>query len=674
MPGDKQGAIHGSSDGGVQGAHPDSASPQLLVAPSTAGEFNNTRLPLIPIACWRVDDIRFAFDSSFVAATPSNDPAATPNDIRAELQNLITLVQAHPGCPLSVFGHADPVGDDDYNKHLSGRRATAIYALLIFNSDSGAAIKLWNSIAHKENWGSQQREMMQNFTGLPAGTQDSALIQAYLQKLVPPALKLAKTDFLARGADAAGKGDYQGCSEFNPLLLFSAEKQADYDQAAKGDKKDPAAQEALNQRNADNAPNRRVLVLMFRKGSRIDPAKWPCPTASEGPAACRKRFWDNGEFRRSNHLSGVDRKFEDKPDTFACRFYQRISSSSPCESTLPPTVKITLEAAVACPGHRFKITAAGSPASGDYQWTISGADLVDEKGKPTKTGPTVFLRSYRPDNDKGNIPEQKATVGVTYVTAQGSATDSKDVTVHKIDFVVTNDTVSAGRVVAIESAAGVSMWNDPTTGSPEMTTKPSVQIKLDSSCPRKDQCALDFQAGWLQTMLTNDRRVRYSKNQVTWTCPMPIRDVMDPDDMKPFYHEAYVLGFTADGDTLQAEHQDSPNMPSAPAPWNAGSAAGPLRQVFFSNSFTAWLVVQSTEWAKFDVPGSFVYLRNFDWSIQLNVAVDVTKAVGSRCTPSFNPVQVGAVGTGKGSSSPNLKDPYFNKTLSNGKVTNEPTI
>ena len=95
---------------------------------------NTARLRLIPIACWRVDDIRFAFDSSFIA--PDSDATST-NDIRVELAHLADLVKAHPGCPLSVFGHADPTGNDDYNKALSGRRATAVYALLIANADPG---------------------------------------------------------------------------------------------------------------------------------------------------------------------------------------------------------------------------------------------------------------------------------------------------------------------------------------------------------------------------------------------------------------------------------------------------------------------------------------------------------------------------------------------------------
>src|SRR5579859_5067245 len=204
MADDKKGVIHGASDGGVHGLHPSADSPTFFVAPTTAEEFNNTRLPLIPIACWRVRRNPLPFDPSFLAADPSAASAGAPNDIRSELLNLISLVQAHPGCPLSVFGHADPVGTDDYNKLLSGRRAMAIYALLIFNTDSGTALKLWRDNAGKENGGANQRDMMQSFTGLPSGTQDPALIQAYLQKLCPPALKLAKTDFLARGADASG--------------------------------------------------------------------------------------------------------------------------------------------------------------------------------------------------------------------------------------------------------------------------------------------------------------------------------------------------------------------------------------------------------------------------------------------------------------------------------------
>ena len=327
MADDQKGAIRAASDGGVAGEHVAVEPFEFLVGPTTTDQFNTARLRLIPIACWRVDDVRFAFDSSFVNADPDPDNS---NDIRAELRHLVDLIKDHPGAPLSVFGHADPVGSDDYNKLLSGRRAKVIYGLLISNTDPGTAVKLWKDVSNTEAWGANQRQTMQTVTGLPSGTPDSTLFRSYMQKLCPPTLSLSKKDFLAQGADSGGKGDFQGCSEFNPLLIFSQETQAQFDQAKQQNDK-----EGIEKRNAENAPNRRVMVLMFRKGSRVDPARWPCPRATEGVAGCIKRFWSDGEKRRSTHLpNNIDRKFEDANDTFACRFYQRISDESPCDRIL----------------------------------------------------------------------------------------------------------------------------------------------------------------------------------------------------------------------------------------------------------------------------------------------------------------------------------------------------
>jgi hypothetical protein len=115
-----------------------------------------------------------------------------------------------------------------------------------------------------------------------------------MENICPPDLTLTKQDFLAHGADAHGKGDYQGCSEFNPMLIFSQEKQAQFDQAEQRNDS-----EQMLDRNEQNEINRRVMVLMFRKGSRVDPHQWPCPRASEGVAGCIKRFWSNGETRLS---------------------------------------------------------------------------------------------------------------------------------------------------------------------------------------------------------------------------------------------------------------------------------------------------------------------------------------------------------------------------------------
>jgi hypothetical protein len=349
-----QGTIQGSSGGGVTGQHPSAPQLQLRVGPATSTEANTVQFPPVPILCWKVEDIRFAFDSSFVTCNPDNspdpltnpnDPTADPNaqafsastgDIRDELKLLASQIKQNPGCPLSVFGHADPVGPasdpDGYNKALAGRRATSIYALLISVTQPAKAASLWQTIAANpnEHWGSSQAQVMQTLTGLPAGTSMNNLISGYLPKLIPPeysTLKIGPSNFLAQGADSQGKGDYQGCSSFNTLIIFSQQKE---DSFAGADNPSSAAYAA---RNLANAPNRRVMVLIFTKGSKVDPAKWPCPSASDGYSGCVKRFWSDGQTRRTTRLPDQDRTFDNTHDTFACRFYQRLVNASPCEDS-----------------------------------------------------------------------------------------------------------------------------------------------------------------------------------------------------------------------------------------------------------------------------------------------------------------------------------------------------
>ena len=318
------------TEGGVAGKHDAPRRFEVLLGPSTGSEFNTARLPLAPVACFRVDDIRFAFNSSFIAAETDEK-----NDVRSELKLLAELLAELPGSPLSVFGHADPVGDDVPNKILSGRRARIIYALIISNKEPDLALKMWQDVAAEEKWGASQRQNMETTTGLPKGTSDKDLIKAYLKALSPPDLQVGKTDFLAQGADPKGKGDFQGCSEFNPVLIFSDKKN-----------KELEGLKDKTPRNDANAPNRRVIVLLFPKGSKVEPSKWPCPSATAGIADCLAQFHKDGDKRRKTREPERDRKFEDAQadpakGTFACAFYDQLLTSSPCEKALS-IVKIRL--------------------------------------------------------------------------------------------------------------------------------------------------------------------------------------------------------------------------------------------------------------------------------------------------------------------------------------------
>ncbi|CAN5409331.1 hypothetical protein BH10PSE17_BH10PSE17_26890 [soil metagenome] len=370
---ESQSSVVSVSGEGISGDHPLSETNPARIAPTTEESFNALRRSIGPVACWRVEDACFEFDSSFVVP-----------EIAGELTHLSRLRKRLPGRPLSVFGHADPVGKDDYNKTLSGRRAIAIYALLTRRVD------LWEKLFAEpfgdDKWSKKTLLVMASAVAAPPAPEEpmsdeekaitlfedsdrgpgclifavrrgsepapavesapagdpaeranaaakdpgarSLLYRDYMDRLCGPDLLVDASEFLGKGADPDGKADYQGCGEFNPILLFSLVEQKRF-----------APERKKEERDLENSPNRRVLVFLFREGATIDPGAWPCPKAKEGPAGCRKRFWSDAEARRSNQ--DVRREFSKTRDTFACRFYHRVAVASPCETGAPP-VRIRL--------------------------------------------------------------------------------------------------------------------------------------------------------------------------------------------------------------------------------------------------------------------------------------------------------------------------------------------
>lgn len=330
-----------NTPGGVSGDHTPRTTLPLYVAPTDAKDWNALRLLLLPIACWRLEDLRFDFDSSFVRP-----------EAMVEMSALAGLRQVHPGAPLSIFGHADPVGDDDYNKTLSGRRAMAVYALLVRDVDKWE--KLYSGAFGGDKWGGRAIQMMLKTLGFDPGVIDGVIgghtkkaVKAYqeskglsadgdpgpdtrkklfadymdaiCQDVAGTPFKLdPKADFLAQGSDPKLRGDVQGCGEFNLVVVFSQDE-------------DQRLQKKENEveRNADNLPNRRVLVFLFPPGAKIDLGKWPCPAYDDGPSKCKGQFWPDGDTRRA---PGSDhRTYGKSHDTMACRFYDRMARRSPCE-------------------------------------------------------------------------------------------------------------------------------------------------------------------------------------------------------------------------------------------------------------------------------------------------------------------------------------------------------
>jgi hypothetical protein len=420
MSGNSDSLVGQATAGGLSATHPETeARDSIPVAPAFTNELNTYQLTLIPKACWKVEDMRFAFDSSFVLPEMKEELALLANLI-SEHSEEREGVKMKP--PLSVFGHADPVGKDDYNKTLSGRRAIAIYAALIRKTEMWE--KLYSQPFGGDNWGSLAVNTMLSHLGYRSGTPTTnakefqkanglkddgivgpktreKLFLAYMDSLCGENLKLTPEDFLARGADPKGRGDYQGCSEFNPLLIFSQEEEQKFSRP-----------ENKNERNRENAPNRRVMIFLFRPGRKVNPARWPCPAAQEGPDGCRKRFWSDSSARLAN--GPARREFKNTRDTFACRFYHRFAVNSPCERPLPPPKGYAFLSVIVFFHQQpiadltvefFQSGADGKPGAAVGEKVKTDEDGVAKLLKPVPIGNYVCQIQYQPATIVCTVPD-----------------------------------------------------------------------------------------------------------------------------------------------------------------------------------------------------------------------------------------------------------------------------
>lgn len=373
---------------GIVASHPPTVALPVIAAPipeeQQAERFNAVRDPLVILGCKDLPDDHFEFDSSFLLPRSARAFTKLGDFLKAHLD----AKQRRPPC--AVFGHADPTGAPGYNRMLSGRRATAVYGALTKNP------AIWNDLFSNsyggDQWGLKSVQHMLSIslltlqpTGLPeapfylddidGGKTDATrkatakaidgwrqarglgpgnalgpalrpkLFKEYMDAICNgPDFKLLPTDFIAKGQGGKSlKGDVMGCGEFNPRFLLTAE-------GAKAGDRNPVLRQV---RNELYAINRRAIVYIFKHGTEIDPAKWPCPVArSEDVRDCKKRFWSDGDKRRTEstkertfgeemvHLNAddtgqlVETPIEETGNTMACRFYHGFARRSPCEMKL----------------------------------------------------------------------------------------------------------------------------------------------------------------------------------------------------------------------------------------------------------------------------------------------------------------------------------------------------
>lgn len=294
--------------------------------------------PPQPLAVLTLGAVHFGFGSSFVL------PAAA-----AKIAEFKQAIDKNPGAGVAVFGHADPVGGDDGNKKLSGRRAMSVYRLLTKN------VEEWSKIASDDKWDLRHTQAMlahlqdkkqvpyyggsvdgkngpktesavkafQQDNGLKpdgiAGPRTHAkLYELYMGSICPVTCK--DEDFLGDPTDPKRQWACIGCGEFNPVLVFSREDDDKF--RTSGDK---------SARDAKNAPNRRATVMLFPPASK-GPGNvvFPCPALDEGWSKCKEQLFEDADTRLKP--GEAERTWEKDKNTFACKFYAGIAH----ESSGPP--------------------------------------------------------------------------------------------------------------------------------------------------------------------------------------------------------------------------------------------------------------------------------------------------------------------------------------------------
>jgi outer membrane protein OmpA-like peptidoglycan-associated protein len=314
----------------VQASHPNAK--EKADSPKVEAIFGK---PPEVLAIWSLGAVHFGFGSSFIMPT-----------VAAEVSHLKKLLDQHSGSALAIFGHADPVGDDDSNKKLSGRRAYALHCLLTRNADGWVELSKgiegdkWGAKAHQAILGQLKDSSGAPFYGGSIhgndDTQTKAAIEAYQKSaklkadgIVGPQtkkslyaaymdqlceVKLKPDDFVGDPSDKLVQWACSGCSEFNPVVVFSKSDEDAF--KSSGNKAE---------RDAKNAPNRRASLFLFPATAK-GPGKvtFPCPAWSDGTASCKKQLFPDADKRRNP--TDAERTWEAAKDTFGCQFYSAIAT------------------------------------------------------------------------------------------------------------------------------------------------------------------------------------------------------------------------------------------------------------------------------------------------------------------------------------------------------------
>jgi hypothetical protein len=246
------------------------------------------------LECTCIPGVTFEFDKSFIRPT-----------VVDQLKSLEQALTKNPDSRIMIFGHTDKVGDDQYNKKLSERRAKSTFAFITNDADT------WEALYNEENWGTKVIQEILADLGFDPGLIDGvdgpntrAAIEEYQQArglavdgvAGPQTRKAMFTEYMTSKHDIKATPDqfmdpkHMGCGEFNPV----------------------------DETEAAHEPNRRVTIFLFHK-ERLP--KLPCKFVDLAP--CKKQ------------MTPPAPRFI---ATFKCSFFDSLARDCDCEGGVTPPV------------------------------------------------------------------------------------------------------------------------------------------------------------------------------------------------------------------------------------------------------------------------------------------------------------------------------------------------
>ncbi|MDQ3003193.1 MAG: peptidoglycan-binding protein [Fibrobacterota bacterium] len=236
-----------------------------------------------------IQNLTFAFDKSFLH--PRH--AGLLNDMCAKIKS---WREKNPEGKMAVFGHADAVGQESYNKALSERRSKSVFAFLMKDP------KAWTELDKEEKWSLACIQDLLRHLGHDPGAsdgQDGPKTQAAVKEFQK---KKAMTEDGKVGPDTREALYKAFMEESNDLAL----KPADFDDIGGQPHMGCSEYNLVEKTQGECETNRRVALLLLKSNKNF-PITYPCKKGDIAP--CVKQ---------------TERKGVRRTEGFRCLFYDQL--------------------------------------------------------------------------------------------------------------------------------------------------------------------------------------------------------------------------------------------------------------------------------------------------------------------------------------------------------------